>query len=183
MNKKLMIEFKTAYHFLSNHPAFAERFNTFLDVIINHVCKNGVDEDFKNFHYISAPYNKKNKARIKEFDEAWDKCPQYREFEDDYLNLLYKHPHKQHSFLRNSPLNNQGSKRGLLIMEEVFNGKLEAKKQSAVYVGLTRYKNKIDTKGKIKHPFQISRKTAQDQLTKINDYILITSIGVKYGQY
>lgn len=79
MNKKIMQEFKIAYEFLVNHPAFCECFEKHLWVTINNVCKNGIDESFKEFHYISAPYNKKNKKRIKKFQEAWEKFPQYRE--------------------------------------------------------------------------------------------------------
>jgi len=105
------------------------------------------------------------------------------EFEEQWLELLYKHPHKQHSFLRNSPINNQWSPSGRKLMQEVFDGALEAKKQGAIYVGLKRNRGKIDMKGKIKHPYQISKQQTKEQITHINDYLLVTGVGVRHGQF
>lgn len=105
------------------------------------------------------------------------------EFEKQWLDLLYKHPHKQYSFLKNSPINNQWSPRGRALMKEVFSGILEAKKQGAIYVGLERHRGKINIKGKIKHPFQITEAKAKEQITSINDYLLVTGIGIRHGQF
>lgn len=101
--------------------------------------------------------------------------------EEEWLGLLYRHPHKQHSFLRNSPLGNIGSAKSRALMQDVFDGALEVKKQTSTYVGLTRKGRKIDLKGKIKHPFQISKKAAQEQITNVNDYLLFIGLGARTG--
>ena len=108
---------------------------------------------------------------------------QAEEFEDEWLQLLYKHPDKQYAFLRNSPLSDQFSKRGLAIMEGVFKGALEAKKHNAVYVGLSRNKGKVDKLGKVKHPYQVKKEITKQQITKINDYLLVTGLGIRFGQF
>ena len=104
------------------------------------------------------------------------------DFEEEWLGLVYKHPYKQHSFLKNSPLTNWSPK-GLEAMEKVFKGSTEVNKQGSVYVGLLRNKGKIDAKGKVKHPFQITKALAKKQITEINDYLLVVSIGVRFTQY
>jgi AbiV family abortive infection protein len=104
------------------------------------------------------------------------------EFQEEWLSLIYKHPHKQHSFLRHSPLTDYSAK-GLALMQSVFEGTFEAKKQGSIYVGLKRNKGKIDFKGRIRHPFQISKNASEKQITQINDYLLVTGVGVKFGQF
>lgn len=103
--------------------------------------------------------------------------------EEEWLGLLYKHPHKQHSFWRNSPLGPLASKRGRDMMQEVFDGALEGKKQSAVYVGLGRKGKKLDLKGRIKNPFQVTKKAAYSQITNINDYLLFIGLGARTGHW
>lgn len=99
------------------------------------------------------------------------------EYEKDWLELLYKHPRKQYSFQSNTPLNNHKTK-SYKIMNEISLGRLEAKKHEALYVGLQRPKGKIQMNGKIKHPFDIKEKIVKDQITKINDYLLIMGLGI-----
>jgi len=101
------------------------------------------------------------------------------DFEKTWLDLLYKHPTKQYAFQKSSPLSNPFSH----LMEEISKGSLEVKKQSATYVGFGRRNGKILTKGKIKHPFLIGRNSAKEQITKINDYLLVTGVGIRFGQY
>lgn len=107
----------------------------------------------------------------------------FSEFEKEWLELLYKHPHKQYAFFRNSPLADTYSTRGMAFMQDMFKGVLEGKKQGSVYVGLKRHKGKVDVKGKIRHPHQISKKIAEEQITQINDYLLVTGIGIKFDQF
>ena len=52
-----------------------------------------------------------------------------------------------------------------------------------MYVGLPRKRRTIDLKGRIRHPFQISRKVAHTQITKINDHILVMGIGIVNQYY
>jgi AbiV family abortive infection protein len=109
-------------------------------------------------------------------------------FEEEWLGLLYKHTRKQYAFIRNNPMQGQLLfRKGKPIIrktaQEASDGTFEIKKQEAVYVGLKRIRGKIDAKGKIRHPFQMTKKTAQEQITKINDYFLVMGIGIKYNQY
>ncbi|HEY6803871.1 MAG TPA: AbiV family abortive infection protein [Pyrinomonadaceae bacterium] len=99
------------------------------------------------------------------------------DMEERWLKGLYQHPRKQGSFLRNSPLNYYRPK-ALKLMEEIFDGTLERKKQESVYVGLKRERGTIDVKGKIRHPFQITSRRAQSQITKVNDYLLVMGLGI-----
>lgn len=103
--------------------------------------------------------------------------------ENQWLALFYKHPHKQHAFLRNSPLDSYGARRSNRFIEKVFEGDLEARKQTATYVGLSRKKGKIDIKAKIKHPFHLKRTAAAREITKINDYLLFISMGARTGSW
>lgn len=104
------------------------------------------------------------------------------ELEEKWLDLLYKHTSKQYSFFRYSPFSDMSLK-NIMLMQEIFNGEIELKKQGAVYVGLKRDKGKVDVNGKIKHPFQITKKTAENQITKINDHLLVTGIGIRFFYY
>lgn len=99
------------------------------------------------------------------------------EYEKGWLELLYKHPRKQYSFLSNNPVRGHDS-RSYKLMDEVSTGKLEAKKHEALYVGLQRLKGKIEMNGRIKHPFCLREKIVKDQITKINDYLLVMGLGI-----
>ncbi len=105
------------------------------------------------------------------------------EMEDDWLKLLYKHPHKQSTFITHSPVSNYSSKNFYKFQEEISNGKLESQKHNALYVGFERPKGKIKSEGKIKHPFSVTERTAKDQIGKINDYLLVMGIGVIHTYY
>jgi hypothetical protein len=109
-------------------------------------------------------------------------------FEEEWLGVLYKHPRKQYAFIRNNPVRDEllfrnGKMTVRKMAQEVSDGTFELKKQEAVYVGLKRNRGKIDMKGKISHPFKLSKKMAQSQITKINDYFLVMGMGVKCGSY
>jgi AbiV family abortive infection protein len=118
-------------------------------------------------------------------DFAWNSRINGRrpaELERQWLTSLYQHPRKQGAFLRNSPLNDY-KPRTLKLMEEIFNGALEHKKQRSVYVGLTRKRGQIDLKGHVRHPFSVTNRTAGAQITKINDYLLVMGVGVVNQRY
>jgi len=104
------------------------------------------------------------------------------EEEKKWLKLLFMHPHKQTAFWRFSPLNDY-KKATFRLMDEISNGKLEAQKQGATYVGLKRIKGEISHRGRIVDPFQITAKISRAQITKINDYLLVTGFGVRYEFY
>lgn len=99
------------------------------------------------------------------------------EYEEGWLELLYKHPRKQCSFQNNTPLNNHKSK-SYRITDEILAGKLEVKKHESLYVGLQRPRGKVQMDGKIKHPFNIKENIVKNQITKINDYLLVMGIGI-----
>lgn len=103
------------------------------------------------------------------------------EFEEKWLSLMYKHPHKQATFLRQSSLSRLNEK-SIQLMETVWNGTLEEKKQGSVYARLKRHNGKIDLDGRIKHPFQIKRIVAQKQITMINDFLLVSGLKIRYEQ-
>ena len=52
------------------------------------------------------------------------------------------------------------------------NGKMDLKKQNAIYVGLPRNGRKIDEKGRINRPSKITRRQAEQSVTMVNDYLL-----------
>lgn len=105
--------------------------------------------------------------------------------EKDFLDLLYKHPTKQGSFLSNSHrgMSLLFTEKGRKTYKGVFEGELEAQKQKAAYVGLKRYKNKIDLKGKILTPALITQKHAFMQICGIHDSLVDTCVGIIADQY
>lgn len=105
--------------------------------------------------------------------------------EEKFLGLLYRHPFKQGAFLRHS---NKGifllkTKKGRKIYQDMFNGVLELEKQKSAYVGMKRKGGKIDLKGPILNPYQISRKKAEKQISMVHDYFVDSCVGIIAGQY
>lgn len=89
------------------------------------------------------------------------------EFEQKWLKLLYLHPEKQWSFVaRESEFYSPN------FISLVKSKKLEEKKQSAIYVGLSRSKGRVDTEGRISTPWRIKQKDARQCISIINDELL-----------
>lgn len=74
-----------------------------------------------------------------------------KEFEQEWLNLLYFHPRKQKAFFGWGLSRDYSSK----FIKMVENGELELKKQKATYVGLRKHRRVIDVNGKVSLPTQI----------------------------
>lgn len=55
---------------------------------------------------------------------------------------------------------------------EVYEGKLERRKQNAVYVGLPVRNKTIDLKGRINRPRKIKRQQAEQHITGVNDFVI-----------
>ncbi|MBY0473315.1 AbiV family abortive infection protein [Patescibacteria group bacterium] len=100
-----------------------------------------------------------------------------------FVEAIFLHKLKQAHFLLNSPIENNYSARGRRIMEEAWKGVLDGEKQNAVYVGFGRKNGKIDTSGPIKHPWQVTEKEAETQITKMNDYLLVFGLGLRYTNF
>ena len=94
--------------------------------------------------------------------------------EEEYFEYLYHHTAKQLNFAFQFG--------GLLPKNKFFkimsSGQLEKLKQNAVYMGLPRDKGKINLKGKINNPLKISRSKAFEQITNVNDCLLVLTLGV-----
>lgn len=107
------------------------------------------------------------------------------EQEQQFLELLYKHPMKQGVFLRHS--NNRmlllSTEKGRKIFRDVFSGAVEAQKQRAAYVGMRKIRGKIDIKGRILRPYDIKRKQAHTQISLTHDYLVDTCVGIIAEQY
>jgi len=86
------------------------------------------------------------------------------EFEQKWLQLLYKHPEKQWAFLAREIFDYSPK-----FADFIKNRKLEEKKQNATYVGLTRLKGKIDTSSRVSIPSRIKEKDAQQIISLLNN--------------
>ncbi len=57
-------------------------------------------------------------------------------------------------------------------LKEMLDGILEQKKQNSLYVGLKRFKNKIDMKGRINNPQKISKSKVEYQISLVHRSLL-----------
>ncbi|MBN8852761.1 MAG: hypothetical protein BGO55_03310 [Sphingobacteriales bacterium 50-39] len=88
-------------------------------------------------------------------------------FEMKYLERLYDHPWKQLAALARERFRFSAK-----YIQSLETKALEAKKQRAVYVGLSRIRGKMDIKGRISSPSAIKQKDAQQQIALLNDIFL-----------
>lgn len=106
--------------------------------------------------------------------------------QEEFVSLLYKHPHKQSAFLTNSSIGMSllGTEKGRKMHQDVFNGSLEAEKQKATYVGLKRYRGKIELKGHVSQPLRkVSRDKADKQISMVHDHLVDACVGIISNQY
>ena len=94
--------------------------------------------------------------------------------EEEFIKLIYMHRPKQSSFANNT----DGLFPMSIFSKSLFNGDIEIKKQNAVYVGLPRNKRKINIKGKINSPINISKSKSSNQITNVNDKLILFILGV-----
>lgn len=90
-----------------------------------------------------------------------------KEFEQEWLNLLYFHPRKQKAFFGWGISNDYSSK----FIKMIEKGELEIKKQKATYVGLKKNRKIIDVNGKISLPTQIKDIDARQLISLLSDYL------------
>ena len=94
--------------------------------------------------------------------------------EEEFIKLIYMHRPKQSSFAYNL----DGPFPTSIFAKSLFNGDIETKKQNAIYVGLFRSKRKINTKSKINNPINISKLKSSNQITSVNDKLILFILGV-----
>lgn len=102
-----------------------------------------------------------------------------KEWEEKFIGLIYLHRPKQNSFAYN--LDEPFPK--ATFTRQLFNGNFEEAKQNAVYVGLPRYKGKINLKGKISNPISITKNKTRKHITNVNDKIIEFILGVTKKVY
>lgn len=90
-----------------------------------------------------------------------------KDFEQEWLNLLYFHPKKQKAFFGWGMSRDYSSK----FITMIENGELELKKQKATYVGLKKQKKLVYVNGKISLPTQIKELDAKQMISLLNDYL------------
>jgi AbiV family abortive infection protein len=95
--------------------------------------------------------------------------------ERGWLDMIYYHRVKQGAFHRNAAL--ELPKPFALA---ISNGRLDRLKQESVYVGFEK-RGKI--KGRLRTPFSVTRKKAVRQITIVNDYLRVFSLGVSRQVY
>jgi AbiV family abortive infection protein len=91
-----------------------------------------------------------------------------KEFEQEWLNLLYYHPRKQRAFFGWGVSFDYKSD----FIKFVEKGGLELKKQKATYVGLDKKGKFVDVNSRISLPTQIKTKDAKQIISLINDYLV-----------
>jgi len=105
----------------------------------------------------------------------------YPHLDDGYtqhlLSNLYTHKWKQMRFARDA------SDYHTRLWKLLTSGKLEQQKLNSVYVGLERTKGKINLKGRIKSPFNVKQEKAKKQITIVNDFLIILTLGVVQDQF
>ena len=94
--------------------------------------------------------------------------------EEEFVKLIYMHRSKQNSFTYNL----DGPFSTAVFARSLFSGDMEIKKQNAVYVGLPINKRKINIKGKINNPVNISKLKSSNQITSVNDKVVLFIFGV-----
>lgn len=85
------------------------------------------------------------------------------EFEQRWLTLLYKHSEKQYAFVARDLFEYTPE-----LIDFIKSGKLERRKQQAVYVGLERDRKSVHVKSRISLPNTIKMKEAKQLLSWIN---------------
>ncbi len=108
-------------------------------------------------------------------------------YQSEVFSSSYLHPLKQGYFAHNSPVEDFVWLRKALKhgepRQDVWQGVLDAKKQTAAYVGFPKKKRGVDFSAGLKHPWQIKKRDAQRQITRVNDYLLVFGLGLRYTCY
>ena len=84
-------------------------------------------------------------------------------FEQEWLQLLYRHPEKQWAFLAREAFEYSPK-----FAQFIKDKKLEEKKQNATYVGLSKIKGKVDVSSRVSTPAKIKEKDASQLISLLN---------------
>jgi AbiV family abortive infection protein len=90
-----------------------------------------------------------------------------KEFEQEWLMLLYFHPEKQYAFLARDLFEYSPK-----FVEFVQKGQLELQKQKATYVGLEKKERKADVNSRISIPNRVKESDAKRIISLLNDVLL-----------
>ena len=93
---------------------------------------------------------------------------------------MYQHKTKQGLFSRQLWSLLTGVK---TVLRNIESGKIEIDKQNAIYVGLPKRSGKIELKGRISTPFNVTSKKAKKQITVVSDYLVTFTLGVMKEVY
>ena len=88
-----------------------------------------------------------------------------KDFEQEWLDLLYFHPKKQKAFFGWGYSRHYRTN----FINFIENRQLELKKQKATYVGLKKNRKTVDVNGRISLPTEIKEKDAKQMIALIND--------------
>ncbi len=88
-------------------------------------------------------------------------------FEQEWLQLLYRHPEKQRAFMAREIFDYSPK-----FAEFIKSRKLEEKKQNATYVGLSKLKGKVDTSSRVSTPTRVKEKDASQLISLMNNEFL-----------
>jgi len=89
------------------------------------------------------------------------------ESEHEWFKLLYLHPEKQWNFVAREAMDFSPK-----FITQIQNRKLEEKKQSSIYVGLTRSKGKVEINSRVSTPLKIKQNDARQVISIVNAEIL-----------
>lgn len=101
------------------------------------------------------------------------------EFEQGWLRLLYMHGEKQYAFVaRDEFLYSPG------LVDFIKSGKLDMRKQQAVYVSLERDRKKIDVASRISVPHSIGLREAKRMISWVNsEFVHVHATLAFHGDY
>lgn len=85
------------------------------------------------------------------------------DFEKSWLQALYRHPEKQWAFLSRDAMEYSPA-----FAKFIRSGRLEEKKQQAVYVGLSRSRKGIDLNSRVSTPQRIKKLDAEKMISLLN---------------
>ena len=89
--------------------------------------------------------------------------------EEELFRRTYDHRFKQTKFSMYATMPWAGK----TALKQLQDGSLEQRKQRAFYVGLPRIGRKLNMKGRITAPFQVTKTQARNQITVMNDFFVV----------
>jgi len=98
--------------------------------------------------------------------------------QEKWLETMYLHKPKQRLFSKQFWSLMTSARK---VLRDIDSGKIEIDKQNAVYVSLPKKSRKIELKGRISTPFNVTSKKAKEQITVVSDYLATFTLGVMKG--